>query len=381
MSLSLARNLAVVFSLCAGLSLATRARGDDLDRFKAENELKAQKIAGEVKAGLAQARTLERSNPARARDILRKLESKLEDDVVLTTRQRTAYLRQVRDQLRLVIQAARTQEAAEEAAAHKALTKQKQLERRDLDKQSSQQGPAGVAKDYFKAAQGRLDAAAKAKAGKEGGFVGAMGDIELSASKINEERITERFRLATERRAQQLTAKEKKLLKTLNSVMSVDFTTEKFREVIDYLQEKTGQPIIIDENSLKEANVEPDDPVTFKAKKITVRTILKKILGDKGLTYIIQEGTIQVVTPQRARESMVVRTYPIGDLLGVNRPFGFWGQLVAAQMAQNLIETIQTTVDPEIWTRGATITYNPAAMAIVVRAPAELHYSLGYGGK
>src|SRR5207253_667559 len=107
-----------------------------------------------------------------------------------------------------------------------------------------------------------------------------------------------------------LSAKEIALLKAMNSTLSVDFKGNSFKEVLEYLQVKTGLTIIVDENSLKDAMVEYNDPVTFKVQKVTVRTILKKILADRGLSYILQEGIVQVVTAQRARETMVVRSYP-----------------------------------------------------------------------
>ncbi len=96
-----------------------------------------------------------------------------------------------------------------------------------------------------------------------------------------------------------LTAKEVTLLKALNSTLSVNFKEAQFKDVLEYIQEKSGVAIIVDEGSLKEAMVEYNDPVNFKIHKVTVRTILKKILLDRGLSYIIKEGTIQVVTVKR----------------------------------------------------------------------------------
>ena len=182
-------------------------------------------------------------------------------------------------------------------------------------------------------------------------------------------------------RQQKLTAKEKALLKMLNSTLSVDFKDTTLKEALELIQEKTNNalPIFLDEGSLKEANIESDEPVTFKVRKATVRTILKKILADKGLTYVIKEATIQVVTPQKAREMMVVRTYPVGDLLGSNNPFldPFGFQQLAAINA--LINVIKTTIEPSIWEQGGTITFFPPG-SLIIRAPAELHYQMGFGG-
>src|SRR5262249_17371567 len=151
---------------------------------------------------------------------------------------------------------------------------------------------------------------------------------------------------------------------------------------IDYLMEKTGQTIVLDPDSLKEAMVEYDDPVTFKGKKLTVRTILKKVLADRGLTYIIQEGTIQVVTPQRARETLVTRAYPVGDLAS-SLDMRFPPLVRRLQMLQNvaqLIDLIQNTVEPSSWQANGglgTISFYEPTMSLVIRQTAEMHYQLG----
>jgi hypothetical protein len=162
--------------------------------------------------------------------------------------------------------------------------------------------------------------------------------------------------------------------------MTAPFKDEPLSSVLNYLQEKTGQVIILDDASLREAMVEKDDLVSFPKTKVTFRTILRKILGDKGLTYVIREGTIQVVTPQKARDLMVVRTYPVGDLVTPIQPVGPFGNFGWSQQnAQILIDQIKSTVDPSIWEQGGSIVYNQATRSLLIRAPAEVHFQLGFG--
>jgi hypothetical protein len=355
--------------------LVGQIRADDLDRIKAQSELKAQKLIADVNAALAQSRTLE---PVEARELLRKIIGRLEDDLSLSERQRSTLLQQVRNRLRAVIQAARAQEEAEEAAAKKETVRTRASNR---PSGGEGQGASDTAKDRIKTAKDRLDTAKESKYKKSKGLLDAQAEIDRSASQIMEQRITPRFLAATERRQQKLTAKEKALLKMLNSTLSVDFkegTT--LKEALEYIQEKTNNdlPIFLNEGSLKEANIESDEQVIFKVKKATVRTILKKILADKGLTYVIKEATIQVVTPRQAREMMVARTYPIGDLMGAPNPlfdpFGF--QQLAA--INSLISVIKSSIDPSIWEEGGSITFFPPA-SLIIRAPAEMHYQMGFG--
>jgi len=372
-----ARNLAVCL---VSIFLVGQVRADDLDRIKAQNELKAQKLIAEVNAALAQSRTME---PIEAREALRKVLGRLEDDLTLTERQRTSLMQQVRNRLRAVIQAARVQEEADDAAAKKEVVKSRPGDR-TITGGGERQGSgkaSDTAKDFIKNAKDRLDTVKNSKSRKEKGLLDNQAEIDRSASMVMEQRITPRFIAASERRQQKLTAKEKALLKMLNSTLSVDFKDTTLKEALELIQEKTNNalPIFLDEGSLKEANIESDEPVTFKVRKATVRTILKKILADKGLTYVIKEATLLVVTPQKAREMMVVRTYPVGDLLGSNNPFldPFGFQQLAAINA--LINVIKTTIEPSIWEQGGTITFFPPG-SLIIRAPAELHYQMGFGG-
>jgi len=121
--------------------------------------------------------------------------------------------------------------------------------------------------------------------------------------------------------------------------------------------------------------------VSFSAKTITLRTVLKKVLGDRGLSYIVKDGIIQVLTADRARSTMSVRVYPVLDL--VNPTAQPMAPAVEWLFAQSLISSIQHSVDPTIWDINggpASITYDLANHALLVRASAEVHYSLGLGG-
>jgi hypothetical protein len=138
---------------------------------------------------------------------------------------------------------------------------------------------------------------------------------------------------------------------------------------------------------MQEANVDYKDKVSLKFPKLTVRTALKKILGDKGLTYIIKEGNLQVMTPKKASEYTVVRTYQIDDLTApdpmIQRMFGpFVAQAQKIRNAQSIIGLIQGSIEPSYWQPNGpgTITFEPISGALIVRASAEMHYQLGSPG-
>jgi hypothetical protein len=195
------------------------------------------------------------------------------------------------------------------------------------------------------------------------------------------------WREKSDRRAKllvQMTEKEKAIIQALNSPVSVSFKGSRFEEVIKELERVSGQPILLDNPSLQEANVTYETPVTLELKNVTFRTALRKVLADNGLTYIIRDQTIQVMTPIKAREQMTVRSYYIGDLLfvaGFTLPPVF-SQLQMAQTVAQLADLIQRTIDPSSWQINGgpgTITFYPPTMSLVIKQSAEMHFILGGG--
>jgi hypothetical protein len=165
-----------------------------------------------------------------------------------------------------------------------------------------------------------------------------------------------------------LTAKERKILRTLDSTLSVAFRNSRFEDVIQYLQTATGLPIIVLKSAMEDAAVTYDTPVTLQVKNVSVRSILRKILGDLGLAYVIKDEAVQVVTPQQAREMMVVRVHYIGDLL-------FGGELARRIQAAQLIQLITSTIDPQSWeVHGGQgkIYYDDLRRSLVIKQNAEL---------
>jgi hypothetical protein len=183
--------------------------------------------------------------------------------------------------------------------------------------------------------------------------------------------------------AMQLTQIERKILKALNAPMSVDFKSEPLQNVIDYLQKQIGEPIIIPREVLAEVNTAYDTPITIQGDRMSTRSILKKVLAELNLTYVIKDQVIQVTTRERAKDMMTTRVYYIRDLAtGVNFSMGPVGnQLQMIQNINNLMALITTTIDPQSWAPNgpATIAFEPATMSLIIRQSAEVHMMIGVG--
>jgi hypothetical protein len=369
------------------LAFSITASGQDLKEAARLQKVAAQKITDQVGDAIDFSR---KQDPTLAKFALQEMLRKVKDSQDLLESQRTPLVQKLQARIRTVDDSARAKNIAQD----------QRPAYRDPDRPKSTKpasdpsgGVGSVAKNWTDQAKGAQKTQADLIREREKNRTKLDLGIEQSAVLNTADPIEfpPYWKELTERRKkmveQQLTKKEVALLKTLNSTMSVDYDNEKFKAVINHLQDKTGLTIIVDEASLNDAGTDYDAPVTFKIQKVTVRTVLKKILGDKGLTYIIKEGAIQVMTPKKAAEHTVVRAYQIDDLVApsaqMQMMFGpFIAQAKMMQNAQQLINLIQATIEPNYWQPNGpgTIAFFAPTKSLVIRASAEMHYQLGSPG-
>jgi hypothetical protein len=208
-----------------------------------------------------------------------------------------------------------------------------------------------------------------------------IGDIEFPSP--------EKWREITKMRTKsEATEKEKAILKALDSPITVMFEGSTFEAAIDYLQTLSGVTIRVDKATLDRAGINYDTPVNVKKTRISLRTALRKVLSEYGLTYIVEKETIHVLTNDEAKNKLTVRTYYLGDLAAAS-DFTFGNAFSRLQMAQNvasLIKTITDTVDPDTWQINnpeakGTIAFDPVHLTLIVKQSAEIHYMLGGFGR
>ena len=331
----------------------------------------------------------------------------LEDDTTLSAGKRAAWKRVLKDRIR-VCEAEADHKVKDDG--DKAVRDAKREDRRLLDERKARDDEAK--RQDFKAAanlmkEGRLDEARKItdkypdspaaaasryigsiasakqsneaiKREKEGRILGAFRDVEISGMPpIGDIEFPspEKWRSITKARTKSVaTEKEKEILKALDSPVTIMFDGSTFESVIDYLQTLSGVPIIVDKGTLDRAGINYDTPVNVKKMRISLRTALRKVLSEYGLTYIVEKETIHVLTNDEAKNKMTVRTYYLGDIAGAT-DFTFGAAFSRLQMAQNvasLIQTIVGTVDPDSWQVNnpdakGTIKFDPITLTLIVK--------------
>jgi hypothetical protein len=181
-----------------------------------------------------------------------------------------------------------------------------------------------------------------------------------------------------------MSEREKAIMKTLSTPISVDFKDTPLSEVMDQLQRITNGVIILEKQSLDEVNQTSNSPITLQANRVTTRTVLKKVLAELGLTYVIKNESIQVVSIARAREMVTTRTYPIADIATIvdARLGPYLSRLQMIETINAIITNITQSIDPQSWRvnnpeAAGTIVFEPISMSLIIRQTAEVHFMMG----
>jgi hypothetical protein len=197
----------------------------------------------------------------------------------------------------------------------------------------------------------------------------------------------------------------------------VNFQGVALSDAFDYIRDVTQANIHVDWKSLEAAGVDKGTVVNIRLRDVPVRKLLNLLLNEAGgqggalLTYYADEGVIEITTREVADKQMITKVYPIEDLIveipdfvgpdlnitqadtgGGGRGGGGGGQsilqqnsnqnqekqMTRAERAQQLIDVIQETIQPEIWqTNGGTAAIRFFNGSLIVTAPRSVHEALG----
>ena len=161
--------------------------------------------------------------------------------------------------------------------------------------------PSVQAADRAASAIDQVNAARKVLKNREKALVSSNLDMDQSSMPARGDmEFPKNFAEKTKNRStgMKLTVKEQAILSALNSTISVNFKNSKLEDAIQYFQMVTKQPIILDQEALKDVDASYDSPVTLSVQGISVRTALRKILAEVGMTYVIKNESIQVTSAQ-----------------------------------------------------------------------------------
>jgi hypothetical protein len=86
-------------------------------------------------------------------------------------------------------------------------------------------------------------------------------------------------------------------------------------EVAEFLKKDLDIPVHLDARSLRDLDVLPDTPISFKLSGVAAKTALKYLLRDVGLTFCSYGEVLLITTPEEAENAVYAEVYEVTDLV------------------------------------------------------------------
>ncbi|MBV8268709.1 MAG: hypothetical protein JO252_20455 [Planctomycetaceae bacterium] len=115
--------------------------------------------------------------------------------------------------------------------------------------------------------------------------------------------------------------KTKSILAKLDEPISMSFANETpLEDVLKYIKSATqgpndtGIPIYVDPVGLQEAEKTMTSPVTLDLEGVPLKTTLRLLLKQLGLTYTVKDGLLTITSESSEDQPTEIRVYPVADL-------------------------------------------------------------------
>lgn len=197
----------------------------------------------------------------------------------------------------------------------------------------------------------------------------------------------------------------------------LSFDAVPFSDALEALKDAAGLNLFVDWKTLEAAGIDKTTPVTFRARGMTARKVLARLLREAGggnqLTFEVTQGSVEVTTQEEADKRLEVRVYDIRDLQfvpldvppppppsanfqlqaitrggggGSASPFtgngGSTGNRTERptpdERGNELAEIIQESVRPEVWlANGGNSSIRYYNGTLIINAPRSVHEMIG----
>lgn len=94
--------------------------------------------------------------------------------------------------------------------------------------------------------------------------------------------------------------KNAKIVKSLQGSTQIEFNAAYLTSVVDFITKRHGIPIEFDTRELDNLGVETLAPCTLSVKGVKLATALDKLVGDLGLTYVVEGEYILITAAKKA---------------------------------------------------------------------------------
>ncbi len=212
------------------------------------------------------------------------------------------------------------------------------------------------------------------------GRVGALNEVDRSATAMAgnisyppgwKQKMDERAKRIAQK-LNPMTDTERMLIRLLNDKTSepIYLRDVPFEQALKIIEKELGIGLLLRKSTLDEMRITYDQLVTVNVfKGATKRTLLTALTEQLGLTYLIKNQQIEIVSKERASTELVTRVFPIDGMFGGG----------TAGTPEMLANYLMDTIEPQSWKKNGgqgTITYYAPANCFIIRNSSEVINSL-----
>ncbi|MBC7854825.1 MAG: hypothetical protein IAF94_15440 [Pirellulaceae bacterium] len=111
------------------------------------------------------------------------------------------------------------------------------------------------------------------------------------------------------------TSAEQSILASLDTIGTFNYQQTPFNKLLDDISRRFSIPLVFATKKLEEAAIDMETPITLRIKNVSLRSCLRHLLRELGLTYVIKDGFMQITTPEDACSQLYPVLYPVHDLI------------------------------------------------------------------
>lgn len=150
----------------------------------------------------------------------------------------------------------------------------------------------------------------------------------------------------------------------LDRPISIDFQQTPLRICLTKISDMTKLNLNMDENSMSEIGISPDNPVTLKLENVRAETVLNLMLKPLTLTLVEDKETISITSRQQANRTLLSAEHNTAGILGND--------------LSPIIQLMTNVIAPDSWEQNggdASISVKPPN-SISVRQTADNHAAI-----
>lgn len=161
-----------------------------------------------------------------------------------------------------------------------------------------------------------------------------------------------------------ITDADAEVYRKLNAKTSVSFDKMSLDEALKAISKTSKLPIILDRIALEEAGLRVDDPITLQINNVPIRSILRLILDEVDLDFVVEDAVVKVTSFEVSNRKLTTGFFPVSDLVTEDRKS--W---------KTLSNVIQGETDG-LWEKmdgsGGTVWMSHGTKSLVVRQTPEV---------